>query len=319
MHRLDPILARFRKQLPRRPYCTDDLSAGLVIRSRGQAARYRYIQPNPPGLISWLVFDVDRPYAVLSWEDANLPPPSLTVMNLDNGHAHLLYALAIPVCASPAARSHPLRYAAAVEAAYVARLAADPGYSQLITKNPLRGDCWQVQVFHTGLYPLRDLAHWVDLSQPTRRPEAAAQGLGRNCALFDQLRVWAYRHVLEYHAMSSYTAWAVDVLGKAESFNTFRVPLPFSEIRATAKSVSRYCWQRFTPEALRDLIARTHTPELQAQRGRQGGIASGRVRLQEAERRRLLACEMKRQGKSFEEIAKNLEISVYRAKKYIYE
>ena len=68
---LDPVLVRFREQLPRRPYCTDDLSAGLVIRSRDQAARYRYIQPNPPGLACWLVFDVDHPYAVLSWGRPN--------------------------------------------------------------------------------------------------------------------------------------------------------------------------------------------------------------------------------------------------------
>lgn len=319
MHGLDSILAHFREQLPRRPYCTDELKAGLIIRSRGQAARYRYIQPNPPGVIGWLVFDVDRPYAVLSWEDANLPPPSLTVMNLDNGHAHLLYALAVPVCASPGGRSHPLRYAAAVEAAYVARLAADPGYSQLITKNPLRGDCWQVQSFHAGLYPLRDLAAWVDLRQPASRPEAAAQGLGRNCALFDQLRLWAYRHVLEYHAQGSYTAWAVDVLSKAESFNTFRIPLPFSEIKATAKSVSRYCWQRFTPEALRDLIARTHTPELQAIRGRKGGLARGPVQARESELRQAIAFELRRQGKNEQEIAQIIGISVYTVRKYLYQ
>lgn len=316
MHGLDSILAHFREQLPHRPYCTDELKAGLVIRSRGQAARYRYIQPNPPGVIGWLVFDVDRPYAVLSWEDANLPPPSLTVMNLDNGHAHLLYALTVPVCASPGARSHPLRYAAAVEAAYVARLAADPGYSQLITKNPLRGDCWRVQSFHAGLYPLRNLADWVDLHQPASRP--AGQGLGRNCALFDQLRLWAYRHVLEYHALGSYTAWAVDVLSKAESLNTFRIPLPFSEIKATAKSVSRYCWQRFTPEALRDLIARTHTPELQAARGRKGGLANGKTRTQEAGHRQAMAWELRKQGKSLWEIAQIMGISEYGVRKYLY-
>jgi Replicase family/Primase C terminal 1 (PriCT-1) len=315
---LDPVLVRFREQLPCRPYCTDDLSAGLVIRSRDQAARYRYIQPNPPGLACWLVFDVDRPYAVLSWEDANLPPPNLTVMNLENGHAHLLYALAVPVRTSPSGRSHPLRYAAAIEAAYVAQLAADPHYSQLITKNPLRGDCWRVCCLHPAPYSLAYLADWVDLRQPARGPENAAQGLGRNCALFDQLRFWAYRQVLDYRTAAGYAIWTVDVLTKAESLNCFQTPLPFSEIKATAKSVSKYCWQHFTPESLRDLIACTHTPELQAVRGRKGGIASGQIRAQQAEYQRAIARELRAQGKSLQEIAQALEISVYRVEKYIY-
>lgn len=315
---LDPILVRFRELLPRRPYCTDDLSIGLVIRSRDQAARCRYIQPNPPALACWLVFDVDRPYAVLAWEDANLPPPNLTVMNEANGHAHLLYALAVPICTSPSGRSHPLRYAAAIEAAYVARLGADPGYSQLITKNPLRGDCWRVRCLYSASYSLTHLADWVDLHQPVREPDSIAQGLGRNCLLFDQLRFWAYRHVLEYHAVGSYTAWIVDVLSKAESLNTFRVPLPFSEIKATAKSVGKYCWQRFTPEGLQNLIARTHTPELQAVRGRKGGMTSGQARAQKAEQQQAIARELRAQGKSLKEIAQALEVSVYRVEKYIY-
>jgi hypothetical protein len=291
----------------------------LIIRRRDHATQYRYIQPNLPGLACWLVFDVDRPYAVFAWEDANLPPPNLMVMNEANGHAHLLYALAVPVRTSPSGRSHPLRYAAAIEAAYVAHLGADPGYSQLITKNPLRGDCWRVSSFRLALYSLGELADWIDLRQPVPEPTEATQGLGRNCALFDQLRLWAYRHILDYRTMGSYAGWSTDVLAKAESLNCFRVPLPFSEVKATAKSVSRYCWQRFTPEALRDLITRTHMPELQAVRGRKGGIASGQARAQGIEHRRAIAFELRNEGKSLREIAKVMGVSVYAVEKYLHK
>lgn len=37
----------FLANLPRRPYCSDDLSHGLAIRRRDLAAEKAYIQPNP--------------------------------------------------------------------------------------------------------------------------------------------------------------------------------------------------------------------------------------------------------------------------------
>ncbi|MBM1193539.1 replicase, partial [Pseudomonas weihenstephanensis] len=104
-------LELFRERLPAKPYHTDDLRAGLQVRSAERAALARYIQPNGPTHKYWLVYDIDRPGAAMDWSDRNCPPPSITAMNPANGHAHLIYGLKTPVRTAPGAKSDPLRYA----------------------------------------------------------------------------------------------------------------------------------------------------------------------------------------------------------------
>ena len=41
----------FWDRLPNRPYCTDVLPHGLIIRHRDQASARRYIQPNSPAAL----------------------------------------------------------------------------------------------------------------------------------------------------------------------------------------------------------------------------------------------------------------------------
>src|SRR5690606_13584932 len=111
------------------------------------AARRRYIQPNPPPWVGWLVFDVDLgpgrdgTATLFAWEEANLPAPNLAVATrLDDGSlggCHLAWALREPVARGAQARPAPLRYLAAIERAMVHQLGADPGYTGLIAKNPL--------------------------------------------------------------------------------------------------------------------------------------------------------------------------------------
>ena len=47
---------------------------------------------------------------------------------------------------------------------------------------------------------------------------------------------------------------------------------------STAKSVAKWTWQNLTPGGFRDYVERTHTPEIQAKRGKVGGVRSGEVR-----------------------------------------
>ena len=131
------------ERTPHRPYCTDDLRAGLRIRTRRAALRLPYIQANPPHLRFWMLHDIDRPGGALAWEDAGLPPPAWAAINRDNMHAHLAWGLSAPVLTGDAGRAEPIRYLCAIESAYRAALDADPGYSGLITKNPLH-ERWQV-------------------------------------------------------------------------------------------------------------------------------------------------------------------------------
>lgn len=131
-HQTDLLLQR---RLPIKPYCTDDLAAGIRPRSYAHAIKRRYVQVNPPHLRVFLLFDLDYAGAGLAWEDTALPMPAWAAVNRENGHAHLAYALSAPVLtADYGGRRAALRYLAAVEAAYRAKLKGDDGFSGLITK-----------------------------------------------------------------------------------------------------------------------------------------------------------------------------------------
>lgn len=232
----------FLERLPRRPYCSNDLETGVHIRPAKTAIRHRHIQPNAPLSVSWLVFDLDYPMAAIAWEKANLPPPTITATNPANGHAHLTYGLHVPIVTSSAGRDAPIRYAAAIQAAYRARLGADNGYTGLIAKNPLHPS-WRVQ-WVDQVYDLGELAEYVTL--PKRLPVRAAYGLGRNCSLFDELRSWSYSWVRVYKKNgASGTEWQRAVRGQAESMNQYETPLPLPEVHAIAKSVAWWTWRRF--------------------------------------------------------------------------
>jgi hypothetical protein len=238
------VASIFKSRLPRRPYCTDTFMYGLKIRPVDDALLCRHIQPNAPHAVGWLVFDLDYRGAAFAWDKANLPPPTLTISNPENAHAHLFYGLVTPVCTSAAGRSAPIRYAAAIQAAYTARLCADPGYAHLVAKNPFHDDWRPLWVQH--LYEFDELAEYVEL--PRRMPTSRERsGLGRNCALFDDLRAWAYAWVREYQRNGALLEqWLGAVLGQAERLNAFERPLSFNEVKGIAKSVARWTWREFS-------------------------------------------------------------------------
>lgn len=258
-------------RLPRKPYCTNDLSTGLKIRPLKQAIEQRYIQPNPPGMTHFLLFDLDRPDAGSYWMDANAQPPSFIIKNPENGHAHYLYALQHGVCTTSAAKQKPMRYLAAIEQAMCRDLKADPGYAGLITKNPLHRH-WQTIPVHTRLYSLADLALDLDLNTANDdKRESYGYGLGRNCSVFDELRHWAYRSVSEFWRPGGFDGWQRAVRERAHGCNMFSSPLQPKEIDQIAKSVAKWVWKHFSPHTRQALIERTHTPELQSKRGQQKG------------------------------------------------
>lgn len=249
----------FIERLPRRPYCADDLKTGLRIRPTATALKHLHIQSNAPLAISWLVFDLDYEQAALRWEKANLPPPTISVVNPVNGHAHIFFGLNTSIAKSDTAREAPIRYAAAIEAAFRTQLNADPGYAGLISKNPFHPH-WRTQ-WVNKLYDLSELAEYVIL--PKRLSKELPVGLGRNCTLFDEIRAWAYQWVRVYKKNGAKEVeWHAAVLNQAEKMNVFDVPLLFSEVQAISKSVAKWVWHRFSDH---------HFSALQSARGKLGG------------------------------------------------
>lgn len=263
--------------LPHRPYCTDDFSHGVRVRSLDDALLRRYIQPNAPHVSRWLVFDVDRPGAAFAAQDRGLPDATLVLITPHNRHAHLLYGLETGVCTTSAARSKPLAYAASIERAYSSILGADPGYSGLMTKNAMHSHWLRLYGDNIGpLYTLDVLAEYVDLSnvKPSRDASGVA-GLGRNCWMFERLRVWAYRAIRRHRGPGrpdAFVVWSAEVFAQAAAFNAeFPHPLTIGEVKAIAKSTAKFCWKH-DPECQQAFLER------QAHKGRMGGKVSGAVR-----------------------------------------
>lgn len=236
----------FFERMPKTAYCADDFSEGLKLRRKPHARTRKHVQFNPSQLVSYLCFDVDKDRAHESWHDANLPCPSLIVQNPENGHAHLLYALASPVARTEAARLKPLKFLAVVEEGLRVKLGADAGFSGLICKTP-QHQAWRTfEPIFEAVYDLGDLAEWVDLPKTVPKRLGIRTGIGRNVELFDRLRFWAYRWLNDYKAQNNLEGWGRAVLGQCQKFNDFGQPLPNSEVRAVAKSVAKWTWQKYT-------------------------------------------------------------------------
>jgi transposase-like protein len=74
---------------------------------------------------------------------------------------------------------------------------------------------------------------------------------------------------------SGEAAWHQAVRDQVELVNrTFSEPLPESHRRSIAKSIAKWVWKRFTPLAKHQLVMATHTPQVQAMRGRRKGAAA---------------------------------------------
>ena len=280
---------------PKKPYCSDDLASGLVIRPRPVALNKKYIQINDL-MIKALILDLDYSDAGSAWIEAGIARPSWIRMNKKNGHAHLAWLLKSPIPKTPSARQSPIRYFSAIEYNLARVLNADTSYAGLVTKNPLN-DCWKT-IFHGNLaYSLDQLAAGLDLEE---KPKVVA-GVGRNVTCFDTVRLWAYSAVRSYWKPDGFKEWQKAVGGQVRAINsTFSVPLPESEVRSLTRSISKWVWTHCTPGGFN---------EEQSRRGRKGGEKSGEIRAKTSDSRRDEARKLRGQGLSQKLIAESLGIT----------
>jgi len=251
----EPYLAAFRERLPRYPYATDDPRQGMRPRKRENAIRYRYIQVGRyPHAIARIVLDVDGP---TWWEAMERVPPSLSIPNpRAPWRAHLVYELEPPVwLSSPRnreAEANPFALVREVDARLRAHFGADPAYTGLLGRNPLAhphllggGKLWDLRGL---LEELRDLT-------PRRRALAYLDTAtyGRNCELFDRMRVFAYSVVGLYRGQpGGFDLFRQAVAHEAHRLNQtlFRGhpqgPLPRREVERTiVTSVSKWVFHRY--------------------------------------------------------------------------
>lgn len=285
------------ERLPRRPYVTDNPELGITVRRAERALDWPYIQPNSPALKWRLVFDIDRPASVFAADEGNVAPPNWIAENPKNGHAHFAYEIAVPVVTSENGRADPLRFAAAVEHAYMCALGADRRYVGLICKNPLHEN-WRTHVQRIEAYDLAEMAEWVDLPKKLPKKELIESPLGRNVTIFDQLRHWAYRNVKRYENSLD---WKFACRMQALAFNTaLPVPLADNEVKHIVTSVAKWTWTRFDTDA-----SDARFSALQSHRG----TLSGQSRAAKANARAIEAKAMAAQGMTQKAIALALGVA----------
>lgn len=306
-------LERFAASLPRYPYATDDLARGLRIHRRDNALGRKYIQVGHyPHAVFRLVVDVDLPW---HWVEPKFDglPPSVMVINPHSNHFHAWYEIdPIPLQVPPEKEEslrQTLALLARVEAQLEAYYGADPGYTGLISRNPLLhppewtwggGKGWNLRALDEELRAL--------LPRTARRAARAEHSsYGRNSTLFDGLRTRAYAQVAAFRGhqggQAAFQAW-VEQVAQALNQELFQIHpkgrLDPREVHHIAKSVAKWTWNNYrgsrawpvsgtgrTDRSRLSPQARALIPPLQGQglqeAVREGGKRRGSRRRKEAE------------------------------------
>ncbi|HBY4619959.1 TPA: hypothetical protein MIU65_28710 [Klebsiella pneumoniae] len=239
-----------KSQIPLKPYATNDLDFGLTIQNKNKALDMLYLQVNHPLYLHTMVFDLDKENCFYEFENAHLPIPSFITKSPDSGRCHYGYMLNAPITSTEKSRQKPVKFARALYYNMANRLGADLGYAGLITKNPYSPH-WSPFWSGADLYELNDLADcFNDLEDPKKR-ENTEFAFGRNVEMFDTIRQWAYKNVLKYKNESSFNDFQNELLLKCQMHNAYLNAndlLPYNEIKATSKSIAKWCWSKFENE-----------------------------------------------------------------------
>jgi Replicase family/Primase C terminal 1 (PriCT-1) len=246
--------------LHERPRVTDRKGNPTFRVSRADAAGFPYVEPNVTGVIQSLVItDRDKPDADRIAGVLGLPEPSWIAVNPATTSGHIVYALKDPVPLTDAARRPPVNLLARIEHGLATVLDGDPGYTGGLTKNPVHP--WHPTLWgpQEARYGLRELASALDglgalpgPGKPRQRVQRSA--VGRNVALFDDTRQWAYKAVRAHWGEKPATwervvrtqAWELNETRIANDFTTG--PLTYPEVTYLAHSIATWVWARFTPE-----------------------------------------------------------------------
>lgn len=294
----------------RKPRFVDELGDYHRIRPYSHAHRYRYIQAQSPTKAFRIVIDIDRDVRGIArsheWTSVlNAPAPNYTLLNPKNGHGHLFFELETPVALYEGANRKPVEFLAAVEKFLTELFGGDVGYAGYLCKNA-RNSAWELVQGRPEPYTLGELyeykPHETEEQRKKRKNEKRtaaefksvqekvneASGFGRNCALFTQLRFWAYSALQDYSELG---AWHEAARLQAESLNTFAVQLEQSEVRAIARSVAKWVWAKFgqDPKTRAAFIERQRFKQRKAAEKRRGATTTDIV---------LAIAKLKSQGKS---------------------
>ena len=245
----------FINQIISRPFCTDDFKRdGIYRTNKRRALNSVYIEHNNDSFINSIVFDIDSDTAAIAWQDADIPKPNFITQNPANGHAHLFYALSSPVCITENARRKPQKLLRGVIEGLTERLGADPCYTGKITKNPLNPR-WRTFWNEQPRFELNYLCEFIDTNKRVKKEvRKSIVAEGRNTALFDTLRFYAYSIIFKYQKNDDFCGFMSALEEEAENINdSFEDQLGFKEINHTIRSISSWVWGTFDSDTFSDI------------------------------------------------------------------
>ena len=245
----------FINQIISRPFCTDDFKRdGIYRTNKRRALNSVYIEHNNDSFINSIVFDIDSDTAAIAWQDANIPKPNFITQNPANGHAHLFYALSSPVCITENARRKPQKLLRGVIEGLTERLGADPCYTGKITKNPLNPR-WRTIWNEQPRFELNYLCEFIDTNKRVKKEvRKSIVAEGRNTALFDNLRFYAYSIIFKYQKNDDFCGFMSALEEEAENINdSFEDQLGFKEINHTIRSISSWVWGTFDSDTFSEI------------------------------------------------------------------
>lgn len=245
----------FINQIISRPFCTDDFNRdGIYRTNKRRALNSVYIEHNNDSFINSIVFDIDSDTAAIAWQDADIPKPNFITQNPANGHAHLFYALSSPVCITENARRKPQKLLKGVIEGLTERLGADPCYTGKITKNPLNPR-WRTFWNEQPRFELNYLCEFIDTNKRVKKEvRKSIVAEGRNTALFDTLRFYAYSIIFKYQKNDDFCGFLSALEEEAEHINdSFEDQLCFKEINHTIRSISSWVWGTFDSDTFSEI------------------------------------------------------------------
>lgn len=263
--------------LPQRPLATDDLLLGIYRTTRPDALQRRYIETNPEAISNLLVVDIDHQDALLRviWDREGWRPNAV-VQSPETGRAHAVWALQAPIPRTEYAKRKPLAYAAAITEGLRRSVDGDASYSGLMTKNPC-SKAWEASWWTSHLYTLDELQFWLQETgfmppeswKRTRRKHPV--GLGRNCALFETARTWAYREIRHHFGDPDGLARSIQTTAQAMNHELFDEPLLVAEVDQIARSISRWITTKSRMWADGPAVYEATFTTIQSARGKKSG------------------------------------------------
>lgn len=290
--RIDQERQRFVASLPPKPYCSWDkrIRPKMFLPSDG-AINYPYVQLNSPWSVTHICFDLDygdvdindlnqcrtafEMSSALAWERVGLPEPTYTVMNLLNGHSHLIYKID-QMPAPNLKHKHSRRFVCSKESRklldivtkrYKALLQADKCIlnEKQLSKNPFHPK-WRASISGRQ-YTLSEMAEYLppaSASVPSPKPpvpkkpvvkeldieetmETLGVGAGRNELLFKMGRLYAYPVVAECGDKTELYALVheyLSALNNDEIPKYFRRGIYNDELLYIVGRITNWTWER---------------------------------------------------------------------------